>query len=104
MKRGDVWWANLPAPVKARPVVVLTRDEVVGTIGSVVACIVTRTVRGIRSEVPLGRAEGLHVPCIANLDNILTIPKQRLVRRMGQLGAAKTRDLNNAAKFALQLE
>src|ERR1051325_9231701 len=104
MRRGEVWWADLPPPVKPRPVVILTRDQVVATIGSLVVCIVTRSVRGIPTEVQVGRAEGLPVPCVANLDNILTVPKPRLVRRMGALAAHNITELNSATKFALQLE
>jgi len=59
------WWADLERPVKARPVVVLTRDQVVNSIVGVVVCIVTRTVRGLPSEVPLGRADGVRVAIVA---------------------------------------
>jgi mRNA interferase MazF len=101
VKRGDIWWAELPAPAGNRPVVVLTRDEVVHSIGSVVVCLVTRTVRGLRSEAGLGGPEGLPSESVANLDNLLTVPRQRLVRRMGRIGVEKTRELNAAARFAL---
>ncbi len=104
MRRGDVWWAELPAPAGPRPVVVLTRDQVAGTIDAVVVCIVTRTSRGLRSEVALGGQEGLPVASVANLDNIVTVSKQRMVRRMGLLGVEKTREIDAAVKFALQLE
>ena len=38
MKRAEVWWADLPIPVKPGPVVILTRDQVVNSIGSLVVC------------------------------------------------------------------
>ena len=75
MKRGEVWWAELPLPVGDRPVVILTRDAVLQNIGGIVVAIVTRTVRQLPTEVPLGRAQGLLMPCVANLDNILTVPR-----------------------------
>ena len=53
MKRG-VWWADLPPPVGSRPVVILIRDAVLHSIESVVVVLVTRTVRGIPTEVALG--------------------------------------------------
>ncbi len=72
MKRGEIWWAELPAPVGNRPVIILTRDAVLENIGSIVVALVTRTIRQLPTEVVLGRRQGLPVPCVANLDNILT--------------------------------
>lgn len=46
---------------------------------------VTRTVRGIPTEVPLGPEEGLPAEGVASLDNVLPFPKEMLVRRMGAL-------------------
>lgn len=45
----------------------------------------TRTVRGIPTEVPLGKTHGLSVDCAATMDNVLTFPKSMLTRRMGAL-------------------
>lgn len=103
MKRGEVWWAELPPPVGNRPVVILTRDAVLKTIGSVVVAMVTRTVRGLRSEVPLDRQQGLRAPCVANLDNIFTVPRDRLKSRMGACTGAKLDELNQAIKAALDV-
>jgi len=85
-------------------VVVLTRDAVVNSIGSVVVALVTRTERGLRSEVSLGRREGLPVASVVNLDNILTVPRGRLSRQMGALNAAKVGELNRAIRYALDLD
>lgn len=103
MRRAEVWWADLPQPYGRRPVVILTRDAVADTIGSVVVCIVTRTVRGLPTEVPLGRAEGLPAPCVANLDNILTVPRARLTDTAGSLAGSKVEQLNSAIRVALGL-
>jgi len=103
VRRGEVWWAELPPPVGDRPVVILTRDTVVQTIGAVVVVLVTRTIRGIPTEVVLGRPQGLPARCVANLDNILTVPRHRLVRLMGACDAAKVEELNQAIKTALDV-
>lgn len=103
MRRGELWWAELPAPVGARPVVILTRDAVLHTIQGVVVGLVTRTVRGLPTEVELGRRQGLSVRCVANLDNILTVPRPRLTRRLGACDADKLDELNQAIKVALDL-
>lgn len=101
MKRGEIWWAQLPSPVGNRPVVVLTRDAVLEHIGSIVVTLVTRTVRQLPTEITLGRRQGLPVPCVANLDNILTVPRERLIRLMGACDSEKIDELNQAIKTAL---
>lgn len=88
MRRAEVWWAERPPPVGPRPVVVLTRNAVSEMIGAVVVALVTRTSRGLPTEVSVGKAEGLPRPSVVNTDNILTVPRQRLVRLMGQIHAA----------------
>ena len=75
MQRGEVWWAELPSPVNGRPVLILTRNAVINTIGSVVVALVTRTNRGLQSEVTLGRQEGLPIRSVVNFDNLLTVPR-----------------------------
>ena len=103
MKRGEIWWAELPPPVGNRPVIILTRDAVLENIGSVVVALVTRTIRRLPTEVLLGRRQGLPVPCVANLDNILTVPRHRLTRLMGAGDAGKIEELNQAIKTALDV-
>ncbi len=103
MKRAEVWWAELPPPVGNRPVVILTRDAVLRSIGSIVVTLVTRTVRGIPTEIELGRQQGLPIRCVANLDNLLTVPRNRLTKLMGACDAAKVDELNGAIKVALDV-
>jgi mRNA interferase MazF len=103
VKRGEVWWAELPPPVGSRPVVILTRDAVLHSIGGIVVVLVTRTVRQLPTEVPLGRRQGLPMQCVANFDNLLTVPRHRLVRLMGACDAGKIAELNRAIKVALDV-
>ena len=104
MRRAEVWWAELPPPVGPRPVVVLTRNAVSDTIGAVVVALVTRTSRGLPTEVSVGKGEGLPRPSVVNTDNILTVPRQRLVRLMGQFSSARINELDRALKIALGLD
>ncbi len=101
MRRAEVWWAELPPPVKSRPVLILTRNSVVESMESLVVGLVTRTIRGLETEVSLGRREGLPCPCVANLDNILTIPRSRLQRQMGALTQEKIEELDRAIVHSL---
>ncbi len=68
-----------------------------------VAAVTTRE-RGIPAEVPLGPAEGLPRPCVANLDSITTIPKASLHQYVSALGTDKQRQVDAAIRFAFGLE
>ena len=64
---------------------------------------VSRTIRGIPTEVPLGRRDGLPLRCVVNGDNLLTIPKTWLEDRIGPLASEKLAALDEALKFSLGL-
>jgi mRNA-degrading endonuclease toxin of MazEF toxin-antitoxin module len=64
---------------------------------------VTTTVRGILAEVELGAEEGLFRRSAANADNLAAIPISWLERRIGQVGAAKMRRIEEAIHYALGL-
>lgn len=82
--RGEIWWAE--SDDMRRPVMVVTRDAAVPVLGAILVAPVTRTVRGIPTEIPLGRDEGLLEPCAASFDNLRPVRKVWLTRRMGDLG------------------
>lgn len=103
MTRAEVWWAKLPLPAGRRPVVLVSRATAYAVRTSVTVAEVSRTRRGIASEVPLGRAEGLGRPCVANTDNLVTIPKSWLESRIGALGGEKVAALDVALAFSLGL-
>ena len=72
--RGDIVWADLGPPAGRRPVCVLTRDAAIAVLTAVTCAPITRTIRGIRSEVEVGSAEGLPEPSVITCDNLITIP------------------------------
>lgn len=103
MRRGEVWWAELPPPAGRRPVVLLSRDSAYIVRTSVTVGVVTRTVRDIPVEVPLDTNDGMPRDCVVNLDDILTIPKARLVERITTLSTEKIALVAKAIAFALDL-
>ena len=103
MKRGEIWLADFPPPIKRRPIVLISRNQAYSILESFVAAIVTSTIRKIPCEVILGKENGLDRPCVANCDNIYTIPKSRLIKRLGQLTSEQERQLNEAISFSLEL-
>lgn len=97
--RGEIWWGEAP-DAKGRPFLVLTRDEAIPVLRTVVVAPVTRTVREIPTEIALGTAEGLPAQCAATMDSVLTFPKSMLVRRMGELTVARRPELCGAVAAA----
>ena len=104
MRRGEVWWAELPPPVGRRPVVLLSRDAAYRVRTSVNVGMVTRTIRAIPVEVPLGPEDGMSQECVVNLDDILTIPKAKLAERITTLSPQKMTIVAKAIIFALDLK
>lgn len=104
MKRGEVWWANLPTPVGRRPVLLLSRNRAYITRSAVTVAFLTTTVRNIPVEVKLSPADGVPRDCVVNLDVINTIPKSSLVQQICTLSSARLAEVSNAIRFALDLQ
>jgi len=99
MRRGEIWFAS--APGGDRPVLVLTRDPVAERIDRVVVASLTRTTRGLVSELPLTTtADDVPSDCVVNFDNIHTLSRELLRRRVTMLRPARMaeacRRLNDA--------
>lgn len=86
--RGTVCWLELEHEGR-RPVAVLTRDEALPRLRNVVVALVTRTIRGIDTEVELGPADGMPIECAISLDNLRTVPQALLIEPITQLDPAR---------------
>lgn len=104
MKRGEVWWAELPHPIGRRPVVLLSRDEAYTVRNAVTVAEVTATIRNIPVEVQLGQEDGLPKKCVVNLDTIVTVRKSLLKERIALLSSEKIKEINSAIRFALDID
>jgi mRNA interferase MazF len=88
MQRGEIWFAAVPGG--DRPVLVLTRDPVADRIGAVVVAALTRTRRGLVSELDLTvREDQVPTDCVVNFDNIHTLPRRAFRRRVTTLPPAR---------------
>lgn len=83
---AQVWWADLD---KVRPVVVLTRERVAPHLSRVLVAPVTTTVRGLATEVAVGRAEGVQEGCVTSMDNVQLVQVDRLLRRAGRIDLSR---------------
>jgi mRNA interferase MazF len=103
--RGEIFWAELGAPAGRRPVCVLTRDAAIEVLSAVTCAPITRTVRGIRSEIEIGPDEGLPEICVISCDNLITLPKSILAEGpIGQLDLEKRSALDRALRYALDIQ
>ena len=99
MTRGEVWWAR--DEIGVRPYLVLTRDAAIPLLTRVVAVPLTRTVRGIPSELPLGPDDGLPEACVAAFDSITTIDKGGFGERLCTLPAHRMPEVCRALRIAV---
>jgi mRNA interferase MazF len=101
LRHGEVRWYAFARPDKKRPVVILTRDSVLEYLGEATIAPVTRTVRGIPSEVPLGPDDGMPEPCAVNLDHVQTVARGRLGALVTTLSTQRMAEIREALLFAL---
>ena len=101
LRRGEIRWYEFARPDKKRPVVILTRDSVLEYLGEATIAPITRTVRGIPSEVPLGTDDGMPEPCAVNLDHVQTVARGRLGALVTTLSTQRMAEIREAVLFAL---
>jgi len=79
----------------------LSREDAYGYLNKFIAVEITTTIRGIPIEVVLGKAEGLSKRCVANFDNLRTISRSVLSRRIGILGRPRRSEAKTTLGYAL---
>jgi mRNA interferase MazF len=83
---------------------VLTRDPAIEVLAAVTCAPITRTVRGIASEVEVGPDEGLPGPSVISCDNVVTVPKAVIEDAVGRLDLDGRVRLDRALRFALDIQ
>ncbi len=112
MKRGEIWWADLPAPSGSapgsrRPVLILqSNDFNRSRINTVVAAAITSNTKLAmapgnvllsRRSVNLGRES------VVNVSQIVTLDKAVLSERVGRLQPVKLREVEEGVRLVLAL-
>lgn len=101
--QGEVWMADLEDNFGRRPVLVLTRNNIVSRLDNVTVAPFTTTIRGIQSEVLFDERDGLPRRCVVSLDNIMTIPKQWLVHGVAAVPYERMYDVWQAVRHAFDM-
>jgi mRNA interferase MazF len=101
VRRGEIWFAAVPGRGD-RPVLVLTRDPVADRIDRVVVAALTRTRRGVVSELPLSATDD-DVPsdCVVSFENLHTLPRSAFRRHLSTLSAPRMARACRALRAAL---
>jgi mRNA interferase MazF len=87
-----------------RPFVIMTRDAAIGLLISVLAAPVTKSVRGIPTELTLTNEDGMLQDGAATLDNLRVAPKAYLADHIIELGSTRMHQACDAARRALDCE
>lgn len=93
ISRGEIWSYTFKAPDKRRPVLVLSRQDVIDLLHTVMVAPITSTIYGAPSEVRVGIKEGLKHESAVNLDHVQTVEQSRLTGRLGHVSPAKLREV-----------
>jgi len=100
VRRGEIWVAQVGR--KRRPVLVLTRSEVIDVRELVTVAEVTTTVRNLAAEVGFDHHEvGLDRRSVINCDGIHTVAQASLINRVGTVGDPTMNRVCSAISYAL---
>jgi mRNA-degrading endonuclease toxin of MazEF toxin-antitoxin module len=98
--RGEVWIAEVGR--KRRPVLVLTRTEVIDVRALVTVAEITTSIRGIGAEVLLdSSAFGLERDSAVNCDGLHTVTQASLTHPVGRLDDTTMQRVCSALNYAL---
>ena len=93
--QAELWLMETPNH-KRRPVLVVTRDEVIPVLNNIVVAPITSTIRRIPTCIPVGADEGIDHDSVATFDNLAAVPKSVLTTRLGSLGPDGRRQICDA--------
>jgi mRNA interferase MazF len=100
MRQGEIWYGESPSR-KGRPYLVLTRNQAIGLLNTVLVAPITRTIRGIPTEVVLGTDDGLNQQCVASIDNALAFRRAYLTEHLGAVDAHRWHEVCAAMRAAI---
>lgn len=113
MKRGEIWWADLPGPVGSgpgykRPVLIVQANSFnVSRIRTVV--VVTITSNLALAEAPgnvrIAKSDsGLPQPSVANVSQLITLDRSVLTSKIKALAGAAMDKVDSGLKLVLGLQ
>jgi mRNA interferase MazF len=104
VKRGEIRWYTFRLPDKRRPVLILTRDEIIDRLNEIIVVPVTRTIRGLSTEVSLTSDDGMPVTCALNFDHVSLAQRDRLGSVICNLRETRWSEVQRALMVACGFE
>jgi mRNA interferase MazF len=102
--RGEIWMFSFPRPDRRRPVLVLTREDMIERMHTVTVAPITSTIRDVPSEVVIGPEAGLKHRSAVNLHHVATVPRAGLRTYVGTVSRETMATVGQAMLFALGFE
>lgn len=112
VRRGEVWWAELPQPAASepgyrRPVLVVQSDDFNRSrIGTVVAAVITTNLALARAPgnvLVAAEEAGLPGDSVVNVSQVVTVDRTFLARRAGSLGSRAMLAVDDGLRTVMRL-
>lgn len=109
-KRGEIWLVNFnpgrgSEQKGIRPALIIQNDTGNQYASTTVIAAITTTLKKYPVTVIIDKGTGgLKESSMVNLAQVLTIDKERLIKRIGQLGADKMQEIDEAIRISLAVE
>lgn len=104
VKRGEIRWFTFRLPDKRRPVLILTRGEVIDRLNEIIVVPVTRTIRGLSTEVVLTPDDGMPVVSALNFDHVSLARRDRIGDMLCTLPEARWPEVQRALMIGCGFE
>lgn len=104
MNRGEIRWYTFGLPDKRRPVLILTRNEVIDQLNELIVVPITRTIRGLATEVVLTPDDGMPVVSALNFDHVALAQRQRIGAILCRLPDERWPEIRHALMIACGFE
>ena len=93
-RQGEIWWSD--GREKRRPVLVVTRTDVIPVLNWIIVAPLTRTIRGIPTEIELDERDGVREACVASFDNLIRTPVRSLTTRIADSSPSRRAQICHA--------
>jgi mRNA interferase MazF len=104
LNRGEIRWYTFRPPDKRRPVLILTRSDVIDQLNEIIVAPATRTIRGLTTEVVLSPEDGMPVLCALNFDHVSLAQRDRIGPALCSLPESRWAEVRRALLVACGFE
>jgi mRNA interferase MazF len=104
LNRGEIRWYTFRPPDKRRPVLILTRSDMIDQLNEIIVAPATRTIRGLATEVVLSQEDGMPVLCALNFDHVSLAQRDRIGAGLCALPESRWPEVRRALLVACGFE